>query len=105
MTNRERRLAHYKKENENTEKSGSKKYIFIQLIICMAVISCVFFGGTYKFPQGTTLYGFTKDISSKTVNITPYFTKLHSFIEQKIGEPALPSPDEDTVFTEKTVTQ
>lgn len=100
---RRRRAAHYNRHNSEEEKQrGGGLKIFIQLVICMAIMASVIFCGSYELPIGQTLQGFTKESLSHNINLRPAFAALKGFVSENISTPALPDAGESAVFNEQT---
>ena len=98
MNTHRRRAAHYGKER--SEESGGKR-IFVQTLICIALIFYVLFGGTHELPIGQTVISFTKETVSRNTDIGMWVDKLKGIVEGKIGSPKIPVTDKADSFTEK----
>ena len=100
---RKRREAHYStsiNDSEPVKKSGFK--IFIQLLVCMALISGVLYGGTHKLSVGQSFYAFISKITTTDSDISKPYALLHSFVQEKIGPQPMPAPEDSSVFNENT---
>ncbi len=98
MNTRRRRAEHYGKERSET---GGGKRIFVQTLICIALIFYVLFGGTHELPIGQTVIGFAKETVSRNTDIGMWVGKLKGIVEKKIGSPKMPVTDKSDSFTEK----
>ncbi len=102
---RQRRNAHYGKSTQEPDQKRDYIKIFIQLLVCMAIIAGALYGNGYRLPQGETIGEFTRHAFSHTIDITLPFNRLRAFVAEKIGPVVLPDPIDAEVFNETTPTK
>ncbi len=101
----QRRNAHYGKTENSPEEKSEFIRIFIQLIICMAILAGVLYGNGYRLSHGETIGDFVRHTLSHTTNVLVPVSHLRNFVSEKFGPINIPDPGESAVFNETTPTK
>lgn len=100
-----RRNAHYKNRADEPSESKGSLNIFLQLLVCMAIMAAsVYFRNKTLF-GGETVSEFTHYVLTHDTDLNVPVCRLRDIVNQKIGPVFLPDTGSDTVFNESTPTK